>query len=240
MPVITMVVTMRVVVVTMVVAMVVVATMLIMHMTMSAVIVMAVIMMAVIVMRMSLRLMGSGIGAAFGIEWRLDLDHARAEPAHHLLDDMIATDAQAFGHDLRRQMAIAEMPGKLDLMNTVTRRDLKQLLIRGNDFDEAGVAFENQQVAVFEDHRLLEVEHHHVVMNHMQQLAAQMSFVMRQHHDIDRWGIAGAGLLDFRGTERHVLMTSIVYHSPAIEAISQPSAMRKSGSCPRKTLENCG
>src|ERR1700722_8436476 len=41
-----------------------------------------------------------GIGAAFGIERRLDLDHARAEPLHHRLDDMIAPDTQAACRDL--------------------------------------------------------------------------------------------------------------------------------------------
>ena len=54
----------------------------------------------------------TGIGAAFGIERRFDLDHARAEPLHHRLDDMIAPDPQAFWHDLRRQMPVAEMPGE--------------------------------------------------------------------------------------------------------------------------------
>ena len=51
------------------------------------------------------------IGAAFGIERRLDLDHARAQPLHHRLDDVVAPDAQALRHDLGRQMAVAEMPG---------------------------------------------------------------------------------------------------------------------------------
>ena len=38
----------------------------------------------------------AGIGAAFGIERRLDLDHPRAETFHHFLDDVIAPDAQRF------------------------------------------------------------------------------------------------------------------------------------------------
>src|SRR4051794_13141250 len=50
------------------------------------------------------------IGAAFGIEWRLDLNDARAKPLDHCLDDVIATDAQAFARDLGRQMPVAEVP----------------------------------------------------------------------------------------------------------------------------------
>ena len=69
---------------------------------------------SVLLMRMTMR--RSGIGAAFGIERRLDLDDARAEPLHHRLDDVVAADAQPFRHDLRRQMAVAEMPGDPDQM----------------------------------------------------------------------------------------------------------------------------
>ena len=75
-----------------------------------------------------MRVESLGIGAAFGIERRLDLDHARAEPLHHRLDDMIAPDAQAFRHDLGRQMAVAEMPGDPDQMMRVGAPDLEQRL----------------------------------------------------------------------------------------------------------------
>jgi hypothetical protein len=57
------------------------------------------------------RVAAAGIGAAFGIERRLDLDYPGAKAFHHRLDDVIAPDPQAFRHDLRRQMAVAEMPG---------------------------------------------------------------------------------------------------------------------------------
>ena len=185
MPVITMVVTMRVVVVTMVVAMVVVATMLIMHMTMSAAIVMAVIMMAVIVMRMSLRLMGSGIGAAFGIEWRLDLDHARAEPAHHLLDDMIATDAQAFGHDLRRQMAIAEMPGEPHEVCGIAATDLYQRLGCRLNFDAAAV-FQHQRIAAAQGDRGFQVEQEFQTARAGHRHAATVAIVEIEHDGVRR------------------------------------------------------
>jgi hypothetical protein len=67
----------------------------------------------------------AGIGAAFGIERRIDLDHAGAEPLHHRLDDVIAPDPQALGHDLRRQMAVAEMPGDPNQMVRVGASDLE-------------------------------------------------------------------------------------------------------------------
>jgi hypothetical protein len=43
------------------------------------------------VMRMAVG--GAGISAAFGIERRLDLDHAGAQTSDHRLDHMIAPDA---------------------------------------------------------------------------------------------------------------------------------------------------
>src|SRR6185437_7834827 len=55
-------------------------------------------MMRMIIMRMAMR--SAGIGAAFGIKRRLDLDDARAQSLHHRLDHMIAADAQSLRHEL--------------------------------------------------------------------------------------------------------------------------------------------
>src|SRR4051794_39512807 len=72
-------------------------------MTVIVVKIMPMVMVAVCVV-MIVRGMGGRIGAALGIERRLDLDDARAQPLHHFLDDVIAPDAQAPAHDLGRQM----------------------------------------------------------------------------------------------------------------------------------------
>src|ERR1700761_5089230 len=60
-----------------------------------------------------------GIGAAFRIERRLDLDDARAETFYHCLDHVVAPDPQTPRHDLGWQMAVAEMPGHPDQMQWV-------------------------------------------------------------------------------------------------------------------------
>ncbi len=54
---------------------------------------------------------GLRIGAAFGIERRLERDHAGAETLGHRLDDGIAADAQRLWQYFGRQMAVAEVPG---------------------------------------------------------------------------------------------------------------------------------
>ena len=113
-----------------------------------------------VVVRTALGHMGvtaAGIGAAFGIERRLDLDHARAEPLHHRLDDVIAPDPQALGHDLRRQVAVAEMPGDPDQMVRVGTPNLEQRLRRRHDFDQTSIV-EHQRVATAQRDRVFQIE----------------------------------------------------------------------------------
>ena len=116
-----------IVVVMIVVAMLVVMMMPVVIMVVMAMILRGMVMRGVIVAGRRRRGLGrvgmTGIGAAFGIERRLDLDDARAEPLHHRLDDVVAADAQALWHDLRRQMAIAEMPGDANQVRRIAAAD---------------------------------------------------------------------------------------------------------------------
>src|ERR1700704_7176518 len=52
------------------------------------------------------------VGAAFRIERRAHLAHLRAQALQHVDDHVIVADQDAVGVDLRRQVAIAEMPGE--------------------------------------------------------------------------------------------------------------------------------
>ena len=98
-----------------------------------------------------------GIGAAFGIERRLDLDDAGAESLHHRLDDVVAADAQALRHDLRRQMAVAEMPGDADQMQRIGAADLDQRLGRGDHLDQPAV-LQHQRVAAAQRDGVFQIE----------------------------------------------------------------------------------
>ena len=122
------------------------------------------IMRSVMVMRMvvvRMAVFGSrraaGVGAAFGIERRLDLDHAGAEPLHHGFDHMIAPDPQALSYDLRRQMAVAEMPGDPHQMVRIDDADLRQRLRRRDHLDQPAI-FQHQRIAAAQRHRVFEVE----------------------------------------------------------------------------------
>ena len=100
---------------------------------------------------------GVSIGAAFGIERRLDLDDARAQSLHHGFDDMIAPDAQAFAGDLGGQMPIAEMPGDPDQMVRIDAADLHQRLRCRDHLDQPAI-FQHQRIAAAQRHRVFEVE----------------------------------------------------------------------------------
>ena len=140
--------------------------MMIMIMIMVMVMVMAVrmtmgviVLMVLMIVRVAMRMLMAAafIGTAFRVEWRLDLDHARAQSLDHGVDDVIPADAQAFCHDLRRQMPVAEMPGDTDQMLRIARLDLEQRLGSRHHFDEPPI-FQDQRVAAAQCHGVFEVE----------------------------------------------------------------------------------
>jgi hypothetical protein len=108
-----------------------------------------------VALRMSVA--ATGIGAAFGIERRLDLDDAGTQPLHHRLDDMVTPDPQALGHDLRRQMTVAEMPGDANQMVRIGAADFDQRLGCGDHLDQPAV-FEHQRVATAQRNRVFQIE----------------------------------------------------------------------------------
>ena len=110
-------------------------------------------------MRVGFRRMGvtARIGAALGIERRLDLDDARAQPLHHRLDNVIAPDPQTVAHDLRRQMAVAEMPGEPREGGCVASANLDQVLVGRLHLDEATL-LQLEAIATVQHHGLDEVE----------------------------------------------------------------------------------
>lgn len=130
---------------------------------MMGVIVAAVFMIAVIVVTMIMvlvtvrRMTATGIGPAFRVERRFDGDDARAEAAHHLLDNVIAPDAKALTDDLGRQMAIAEMPCDAHQMMRICAADLHQRLGRSDHLDQPSI-FQHQRIAAAQRHRLFQVE----------------------------------------------------------------------------------
>ena len=143
---------------------------------------MAVIMMGMIMM--GVRLMRGRIGATFGIERRLDLDDTGAETLHHLLDHMIAADAQTFRHDLCRQMAIAEMPGETHEMTGIGAANLDQRLGCSHHLHTATV-FQHQGIAAAQGDGVFQIEQEFQSARSRHHHAAAMAIVEVENDGVD-------------------------------------------------------
>jgi hypothetical protein len=161
----------------MAVGMVMIAMLIVVMMVVTMVVIVAVMVSAMLVRgmtgpRMIMRIICvrvAGIGTAFGIERRFDLDQARAQPSQHCLDHVIAADAQSPLRDLRRQVPIAEVPGEAHQMLRIVSPDFQKRLGRRHHLDQPAV-FEHQRVAAAQGDRIFQIEqefqptralHHH-------------------------------------------------------------------------------
>jgi hypothetical protein len=138
-------------------------------------VIMPVVMIVIVIVIMPMRMPALGmIGPARRLEWFVDLEDDGAEALQHGADDMIAEDDDAVFLDLRGKMPVAEMPGELDQMRAVAAANLEELLVGSEDLDQFAVVA-HQQIAIGKKHRILEIEHDHLAIFQMQQLAAQMA-----------------------------------------------------------------
>lgn len=164
------------------VGVIVVSVVMVMIVAVAVIMTMAVVMAMIVAMRIA-----AGIGAALGVERRLDLDHAPAKPAYHLLDDVVAADPQAAGDDLGRQMAVAEMPGDAHQVHRILAPDLGQGLGRGDHLDQPAV-LQHQRVAAAQRHRLLEIEHEFQPAGAGHGHAPPVAVVEVEHHRVSHGG----------------------------------------------------
>jgi hypothetical protein len=151
------------------------------------------------------------IGAALRVEGGLDRGHFRAEPARHILDHMIAPDAQALGQEFGRQVAIAEMPGDAHERRRVGAADFSELFGRGDDFDDAPV-LELEPVAGAQHHRLGQVEQEGEAANARHRNAAPVALVVIEDDGVGRFAGPGAG-----GTDG----MSVLHFWPDVETASR-------------------
>jgi hypothetical protein len=196
-------------VVMMIVVMVIVAAIRPMHMRLGAdALMVAVPMMRIAVMGMIMRTMlvvvmivamlmpvhrsGRDIGAALGVERRFDLDHGGAEPPRHILDDMVAADAQAFLQKLGRQMTITQMPGDAHERRGVRAANFRQFFRRGDDFDDPPVV-QRQTVAGTQHHRLGQIEQKGEAAHAGHRDAAPIAVVIIENDRVGRFAGPGAG-----------------------------------------------
>lgn len=136
----------------------------------------------------------SGIGAAHRVEGRHDLLDLGAEPMEHRLDDVVAQDQDAVSCDGRRQMAVADMPGKLGQVVRIAAADGVERLVGGCDLDGAAT-LDRQRVTRCEHDRFREIDQDLPTVARLDHAAAQVTLVMLEHgaaeHGFGRRGGVG-------------------------------------------------
>jgi hypothetical protein len=99
----------------------------------------------------------SAIGAAFGLKGGMNFYKIRSEATEHVLDDMVGTNAKDVVSNLRRQMAISQMP----------REAYKLMRIFVPDFDnsfggglnsEPPPIFQLQAISIGHGNRFVKIE----------------------------------------------------------------------------------
>jgi hypothetical protein len=125
----------------------------------------------------------SGVSAALRIERRFYGDDVAAQAARHILDDGVAADAQAAPRQLRRQVAVAEMPRDAKKRLGINAAYFSERLGRGDDLDEALVV-ENEGVAAPQQHSLLKIEKKRQAAHALHRHPAAMAIVIVEHNGV--------------------------------------------------------
>jgi mannose-6-phosphate isomerase-like protein (cupin superfamily) len=126
--------------------------------------------------------------ARLWIERRVDGRHSCAKTRHHLLQHMIAPDADAVAGDLHIGVAVAEVPSEPNEFKRRPRRDFGERLGLSGDQNDATV-IEHDAVAVAQCHRLVEVEQEFGAALAAEPDAAAMPVAGIEHDDVGsiRW-----------------------------------------------------
>ena len=143
-------------------------------------------------MAVMMRVPAAGISPAFWIERRFNVNDARAEALQHVLDDMIAADAQLRAGDLRGQMPVADMPGDADHVLRIAGADFSERLRRGDNLDEPPV-LERECIAAAQRGGFLQVQQELQPAHALHDDAAAVPAVEVEHNHIGGLFAPGSG-----------------------------------------------
>lgn len=132
------------------------------------------------------------VGPAFGIEGGEHRSHRGAEPLQHVLDDMVVADPQAIAEELRRQVAVAEMPGNADQFGRAGSGDLQKAFGNGLHQDQPAI-LEFERIAVLHDGGFLEIEQKNRLADAAHDETATVAIVAFEGERIGRRAGPGAG-----------------------------------------------
>src|SRR4029079_18220505 len=125
--------------------------------------------------------------ARLRVKRRIDCRDRGAEARRHLLQHVIAPNAQPLADDLHVGVAVAEMPGKLHECERRPGAHLRQVFgLAGNQHDPTIV--EHDAVAVAQRHGLVEVQQEFRSAFTLQHNAAAMPVARVEHDEVGRVG----------------------------------------------------
>jgi hypothetical protein len=99
----------------------------------------------------------AGIGAALGVERRVEVRCPGAQPPHHVLDHMVAADHQPIAVEHGRQMPVAEVPRDANEVAQIVAADFSERLGRGDDFHLPSI-LQHQPIPLPQPVGLFEIE----------------------------------------------------------------------------------
>jgi hypothetical protein len=159
----------------------------IMTMRVAVIVVVTPVVAKIVTMIVTMAMMRLLVRAVFRIERRLDRGKLRAETAKHVLDHVVAADAQPLAGDLQVDVAVADVPGEPRQFVGIGRRDLDQRLGPA-DNPHHGAVVEDEAVAVMQGRRLRQIEQKPGAALAGQDDAAAMAVVGVERDLVDRAG----------------------------------------------------
>src|SRR5215831_12868200 len=165
------------------------------------------------------------IGTLLRIERRLDRGDLRAKPAQHLLQHVIAADAQLVADDLHVGVAVADVPSEARQLMRAHGSDLnQQLRLPGNPHDRT--VLEHEAIAILECRRVREIEQERGAALAGQRDTAAMALVGIEHDTVDGPGqVPGADSLDLGGATHALALRTKSTVAPS----AAPRPARRSG-----------
>ena len=116
------------------------------------------------------------VSAAFGLERDLDRLKMCSEAAKHVFDHVVRPNPKNVGSDLRRQMPIAQVPGKSHELYRIFMSDLYEVLGSGLNLQPPSI-FQLQPISIGHGNRLRKVEKNIIPLICRQAKAAAMARV---------------------------------------------------------------
>jgi len=124
-----------------------------------------------------------GVGSSFGIERCLDGAANTAKPFDHVFDHVIGADQQRLACQLRREVAIAQVPGDADQGRSVGSFDGEQAL-RHSLYRDQRLVLQPQPVAIPEVNHLRLIEEDRASGLRLMHDAATTALFVIEPHDV--------------------------------------------------------